>query len=98
MTQDPNFYIIIGAFALTCVALVSMLSLRGWRDWIALKRELICQLDAQQFWQIHRSTIVNLSAIAAVQRDEMGRQRVNLKQHKEVLEVSRSFGHVFKHQ
>ena len=61
-------------------------------------RELICQLDAQQFWQIHRSTIVNLSAIAAVQRDEMGRQRVKLKQHKEVLEVSRSFGHVFKHQ
>ncbi len=61
-------------------------------------RELICQLDAQQFWQIHRSTIVNLSAIAAVQRDEMGRQRVSLKQHKEVLEVSRSFGHVFKHQ
>ena len=61
-------------------------------------RELICQLDAQQFWQIHRSTIVNLSAISAVQRDEMGRQRVSLKRHKEVLEVSRSFGHVFKHQ
>ena len=61
-------------------------------------RELIGQLDTQQFWQIHRSTIVNLSAIAAVQRDEMGHQRVSLKQHKEVLEVSRSFGHVFKHQ
>lgn len=37
MQQDPNFYIIIGAFALTCVAVVSSLSLRGWRDWIALK-------------------------------------------------------------
>jgi hypothetical protein len=37
MTQEPNFYIIIGAFALTCVAVVSTLSLRGWRDWIALK-------------------------------------------------------------
>ena len=61
-------------------------------------RELISQLDAQQFWQIHRSTIVALSAIAGVHRDEMGRQRVSLKQHKEVLEVSRSFGHVFKHQ
>ena len=61
-------------------------------------RELICQLDAQQFRQIHRSTIVNVSAISGVQRDEMGRQRVSLKQHKEVLEVSRSFGHVFKHQ
>ncbi len=43
MEQDPNFYIIIGAFALTCVAVVSTLSLRGWRDWIALKH---AELDA----------------------------------------------------
>ncbi len=61
-------------------------------------RELVTQLDPQQFWQIHRSTIVAVSAIAAVQRDELGRQRVSLKAHPEVLEVSRSFGHVFKHQ
>lgn len=45
MTQDPNFYIIIGAFALTCVAVVSTLSLRGWRDWIALKH---AELQAHQ--------------------------------------------------
>jgi hypothetical protein len=37
MQQDPNFYIIIGAFAVLCVGIVSSLSLRGWRDWIALK-------------------------------------------------------------
>ena len=61
-------------------------------------RELIGQLDPQHFWQIHRSTIVAVSAIAAVQRDEAGRQRVTLKQHAEVLEVSRSFAHVFRHQ
>jgi len=59
-------------------------------------RELILQLDPQQFWQIHRATIVNLAAIAAVQRDDTGRQRVSLKQHPEVLEVSRSFGHLFR--
>jgi DNA-binding LytR/AlgR family response regulator len=59
-------------------------------------RELINQLDPQQFWQIHRATVVNLSAIAAVQRDDTGRQRVTLKQHPEVLEVSRSFGHLFR--
>jgi DNA-binding LytR/AlgR family response regulator len=59
-------------------------------------RELISQLDPQQFWQIHRATVVNLSAIAAVQRDDTGRQRVTLKQHLEVLEVSRSFGHLFR--
>jgi hypothetical protein len=45
MEQDPNFYIIIGAFALTCVAVVSTLSLRGWRDWIALKH---AELQAHQ--------------------------------------------------
>ena len=61
-------------------------------------RELITQLDPQQFWQIHRSTIVNVSAVAAVQRDDAGRQRVSLKQHPELLEVSRSFSHVFRHQ
>ena len=61
-------------------------------------RELAMQLDEQRFWQIHRSTIVNLSAIASVQRDESGRQRVQLKNHREVLEVSRSYGNLFRHQ
>ena len=37
MEQDPNFYIIIGAFAVLCVGILSSLGLRGWRDWIALK-------------------------------------------------------------
>lgn len=43
MNQDPNFYIIIGAFAVLCVGIISTLSLRGWRDWIALKH---AELDA----------------------------------------------------
>lgn len=59
-------------------------------------RELMTQLDPQQFWQIHRSTIVNVAAVATVQRDDTGRQRVSVKQHPEVLEVSRSFSHVFR--
>jgi DNA-binding LytR/AlgR family response regulator len=59
-------------------------------------RELIPRLDPQQFWQIHRSTIVNLGAIAAVTRDDTGRQRVHISGHPEVLEVSRSFAHLFR--
>jgi DNA-binding LytR/AlgR family response regulator len=59
-------------------------------------RELMPRLDGQQFWQIHRSTIVNLSAIAAVTRDDTGRQRVHINGHPEVLEVSRSFAHLFR--
>ena len=59
-------------------------------------RELLPRLDSQQFWQIHRSTIVNVQAIATVTRDEIGRQRVQLQDHPEVLEVSRSFAHLFR--
>jgi len=59
-------------------------------------RELIPRLDSQQFWQIHRSTIVNLGAIAAVTRDDTGRQRVHISGHPEVIEVSRSFAHLFR--
>jgi DNA-binding LytR/AlgR family response regulator len=59
-------------------------------------RELLPQLDPQQFWQIHRSAVVNLGAIAAVTRDDTGRQRVHIREHAEVLEVSRSFAHLFR--
>jgi DNA-binding LytR/AlgR family response regulator len=59
-------------------------------------RELAPRLDGQQFWQIHRATIVNLAAIASVTRDDSGRQRVHLSGMTEVLEVSRSFAHLFR--
>lgn len=59
-------------------------------------RELLPRLDAQQFWQIHRSTIVNVAAIAGVTRDDSGRQRVQIQGLPEVLEVSRSFAHLFR--
>jgi DNA-binding LytR/AlgR family response regulator len=59
-------------------------------------RDLVTQLDGQVFWQIHRSTVVSVAAIASVWRDESGRQRVNLRDHPEVLEVSRSFAHLFR--
>ena len=39
-------------------------------------KELVENLDPQIFWQIHRSTLVNVKAIAGVQRDERGRQEV----------------------
>lgn len=37
MEQDPSFYIIVGAFAVLSVGIISSIGLRGWRDWIALK-------------------------------------------------------------
>jgi DNA-binding LytR/AlgR family response regulator len=59
-------------------------------------RELLPQLDANQFWQIHRSAVVNVGAIAQVTRDDAGRQKVHIAGHPEVLEVSRSFAHLFR--
>ncbi len=59
-------------------------------------KELIEELDMNQFWQIHRSTLVNTRAIAGVSRDLRGRQLVHVKGHPEKLEVSRSYGGLFK--
>ena len=59
-------------------------------------KELIDELDPQKFWQIHRSTLVNASAIANVTRDFRGRQIVAVKGHGEKLEVSRSYLGLFK--
>jgi DNA-binding LytR/AlgR family response regulator len=59
-------------------------------------KELVEELDADAFWQIHRSTLVNTHAIAGVTRDLRGRQLVSVRGHPEKLEVSRSYAGLFK--
>ena len=59
-------------------------------------KELVDELDPRKFWQIHRSTLVNASAIVNVTRDFRGRQIVAVKGHNEKLEVSRSYLGLFK--
>ena len=59
-------------------------------------KELVDELDPQLFWQIHRSTLVNVKAIAGISRDFRGRQLVAVKGLTEKLEVSRSYTHLFK--
>lgn len=59
-------------------------------------KELLPQLDPELFWQVHRSSIVNVSQIAAVQRDLLGRLRLTLRQRPETLSVSRAYSHLFK--
>lgn len=58
--------------------------------------ELAATLDAQQFWQIHRSTIVNLRHLAGTRRDEASRLYVRIKGHARDLPVSRAYVHLFK--
>jgi DNA-binding LytR/AlgR family response regulator len=59
-------------------------------------KELVEELDADLFWQIHRSTLVNTRAIASVTRDLRGRQLVAVRGHPEKLEVSRTYAGLFK--
>jgi len=59
-------------------------------------KELAEELDGQQFWQIHRSTLVNVAAIAGASRDFRGRLQLKLKDRPESLLVAESYTHLFK--
>jgi DNA-binding LytR/AlgR family response regulator len=59
-------------------------------------KELADELDPQQFWQIHRSTLVNASAIDRIVRDIRGRLMVHLKGRVDTLLVSDSYAHLFR--
>jgi DNA-binding LytR/AlgR family response regulator len=59
-------------------------------------RELLDGLDPEAFWQIHRSTIVNAAAIAAVTRDFRGQAHVKIRGKDDSLVVSRIYSHLFK--
>ena len=59
-------------------------------------KELVDELDPKAFWQIHRSALVNIKAVAGVTRDLRGRQIVSVRGHPEKLEVSRSYTGLFK--
>ena len=59
-------------------------------------KELLAALDNADFKQIHRSSIVNLRAIASVSRDESGRGMVRLKSRPETLAVSQPFMALFR--
>ncbi|MEK8029297.1 LytTR family DNA-binding domain-containing protein [Ideonella sp. DXS29W] len=58
--------------------------------------ELASQLDAQQFWQVHRSTLINLDHLESTRRDEASRLWLRLRGHAHELPVSRAYVHLFK--
>jgi DNA-binding LytR/AlgR family response regulator len=59
-------------------------------------KELIDELDPNEFWQIHRATVVRIDAVEQVSRNFRGKQIVHVKGSEEKLEVSRTFSHLFK--
>jgi DNA-binding LytR/AlgR family response regulator len=79
-------------------------TLVGWRDGgrpaqavvrTPLK-ELLAQLDAERFAQVHRSVVVNLRAIGHVRRRDNETAEIHLKGRDEVLPVSRDHVHLFR--
>lgn len=59
-------------------------------------KELGEELDPTMFWQVHRSTLVNVHAIDSVIRDERGNLKLRLKHRSETLAVSEAYNHLFR--
>ncbi|WP_077003517.1 LytTR family DNA-binding domain-containing protein [Variovorax sp. KK3] len=59
-------------------------------------KQLLPQLDPQQFWQVHRATVVRSDAIESVHRDEAGKLHLVLRGRDEKIPVSRLYAHLFK--
>jgi DNA-binding LytR/AlgR family response regulator len=59
-------------------------------------KELVAQLDASEFAQVHRSVVVNLRAISHVKRGANETADIHLKGRHEVLPVSRTYLHLFR--
>ena len=59
-------------------------------------KELLAQLDASRFAQVHRSVVVNLHAISHVTRGDNETADIHLKGRADVLPVSRSYLHLFR--
>ena len=59
-------------------------------------KQLLRQLDAHTFWQVHRGTVVRADAIDTVTRDEAGKLHLMLLGRADKLPVSRLYAHLFK--
>ena len=59
-------------------------------------KDLLPQLDASQFAQVHRSVVVNLRAISHVTRGGNETADIHLKGRQETLPVSRTYLHLFR--
>lgn len=59
-------------------------------------KQLLPQLDADTFWQVHRAVLVRSDAIEQVQRDESGKLWLRLRGRPEKIVVSRLYAHLFR--
>lgn len=68
------------------------------REWVIRTplKELEDELDAEQFWRVHRNTIVRVGAIESASRDLTGRVTLRVHGLLEPVAVSRAYAHRFR--
>ena len=59
-------------------------------------KELAATLDPARFWQVHRSTLVNVREIASMERTNRDAGELRIKDHPERIDVSRGYLHLFR--
>ena len=59
-------------------------------------KQLMPQLDANVFWQVHRAVVVRSDAVDSVHRDEAGKLHLALRGRPEHIPVSRLYAHLFR--
>lgn len=59
-------------------------------------KQLLPQLDADTFWQVHRAVVVRSAAIESVHRDDAGKMHLALRGRAEKIPVSRLYAHLFR--
>ena len=59
-------------------------------------RELLAQLDAEVFWQVHRGTIINTRHVVEAHQDTSGQVLLVMAGRAEKIQVSRQFAHLFR--
>jgi DNA-binding LytR/AlgR family response regulator len=59
-------------------------------------KELIAQLDPNQFTQVHRSVVVNLRSISHITRGVDDSADIHLRGRSEILPISRRYLHLFR--
>ena len=59
-------------------------------------KDLLAKLDPALFWQVHRGTVVNLSAVRSLSRDIDGYLSLHLKHRPETLKVGSNYAGRFR--
>lgn len=59
-------------------------------------RELYAQLDPARFWQVHRSTVVNVDQVESASVSALGKMTLRLRGHSSALAVSKQYAHLFR--